>query len=226
MHSKEDFTLKTNKTARVTSALRLYLVTDRRYHPEWSLEEQVRAAIEGGVTSVQLREKNLPESECIALGKSIHAITRASGIPLIINDSPAIAKAAGAEGVHLGQEDGNICHARALLGDDAIIGVTAKSIEQAVEAEKNGADYLGVGALFTSKSKSTALQISFDTFDSIVSAVKIPVVAIGGISAENVSALQGHRMAGVAVIAAILDHDSIREGTRHFNSLLSEVMRK
>lgn len=213
-----------DKKKMVTEMLKLYLVTDRRYHPEIPLAQQVLAAIDGGATSVQLREKDISEAECMHIGKSVHAVTSARGIPLIINDHPSVAKAIGAEGVHLGQDDGDVVAARKLLGANSIIGVTAKSVEQAIAAEKNGADYLGVGALFTSKSKTAAKRISFDTFDSIVQSVNIPVVAIGGISTDNIHQLSGHAMAGVAVVSALLDQDDILAGTRRFYNLLLEVL--
>ncbi|MBS7528641.1 thiamine phosphate synthase [Fusibacter paucivorans] len=214
-----------NKMTFVTNMLKLYLVTDRRYHPEMPLDQQVRTAIEGGVTSVQLREKDLSEADYIEIGKSVHAVTHSLGIPLIINDHPTVAKAIGAEGVHLGQDDGDVDAARKLLGANAIIGVTAKSVEQAITAERCGADYLGVGALFSSKSKTSAKRISFELFDSIAQSVKIPIVGIGGINIDNLHYLAGHSMAGVAVVSALLDQPDILGGTRRFYQQLSEVLK-
>lgn len=204
--------------------LKLYLVTDRRYHPDTPLEIQVEAAIKGGVTCVQIREKNLSEEDLINLSKRVHKITTAHQIPLIINDFPLVAKAVGAEGVHIGQEDGAIQYARTVLGPDAIIGVTAKTVEQAVSAAKSGADYLGVGALFPSPTKNIAEMISHDTYTAIRQSVDIPIVAIGGIQKDNLEDIKNLDFDGIAVVSAVLNHEDIQKATQHLNQALEAIL--
>lgn len=204
--------------------LLLYLVTDQKYHPELTLAEQVIDAIDGGVTCVQLREKNLNDDEIITLGKSLLNITKEKQVPLIINDSPEIAKAIGADGVHIGQSDGNIKAARKCIGQNAIIGVTAKTLEDALEAEANGADYLGVGAIYPSKTKSGAKGISIDLFKAITAAVNIPVVAIGGLTYDNIDILKESGASGIAVVSAILESNNIKDTTAKLKSYTQEVL--
>ena len=206
------------------ASLKLYLVTDQSYHPNTPLEEQVELAIKGGVTCVQLREKHLDKDAQIALGKRIHEITQKYGVPLIINDFPDIALAVQAEGVHIGQEDLDIKSVRKLLGPNAIIGVTAKTESQAVEAELQGADYIGVGALFASPTKTVAQKITFETFESISKTVHIPIVVIGGINAKNLSQIAHLKFDGVAVVSALLDSEDILETTQSFKKQLEAIL--
>lgn len=191
--------------------LLLYAVTDRGWVGEKTLYEQVEQAIAGGVTCVQLREKQLEEDgflqEAIEMAKLCHA----NGVPLIINDNLHIALESGADGVHLGQEDGSVREARKLAGKDFIIGVTAKTIEQAERAWKEGADYLGVGAVFPSPTKKNAIRITREQLKEICASVEIPAVAIGGIDDQNIESLKNCGISGVAVVSAIFGAENIKD---------------
>ncbi|MBR5416671.1 MAG: thiamine phosphate synthase [Clostridiales bacterium] len=195
------------------NALLLYAVTDRRWTGELNLFQQVELAIAGGATFIQLREKNLSESAFEKEAIAIQNLCRAHGIPFVVNDNVEIAKRMGADGVHVGQSDMEAGDVRALLGPDAILGVSAQTVEQAKLAEARGADYLGVGAVFPTGSKDDAIEVPFETLKSICEAVSIPVVAIGGISEENVSELKGSGICGIAVISAIFGKKNIKKST-------------
>ncbi len=195
--------------------LELYLVTDRRWLQGRTLAEEVEAAIQGGVTMVQLREKvadwDAALAEDVTSADSVvkealdvRDVCRRYQIPFIINDSVALCERSAADGVHLGQSDTDIKMARERLGDHVIIGATAHNVEEAVRAEKAGADYIGAGAAFGSATKADAKPIKLDEYKRITQAVSIPVVAIGGITCENVNELAGAGLAGVAVISGIL----------------------
>lgn len=190
--------------------LLLYAVTDRGYLGEKTLIQAVRESLEGGVTFVQLREKSLDEASFLTEAKEIGALCREFGVPFVVDDNVDIALAAGADGVHVGQSDMAAGAARKKLGNDKILGVSAETVEQAVLAEKNGADYLGVGAVFPTGSKDDADDVSIETLREICAAVKIPVVAIGGISEKNVGRLAGSGICGVAVISAIYAQSDIK----------------
>lgn len=194
-------------------ALLLYAVTDRRWTGELNLFQQVELAIEGGATFIQLREKNLAESAFEKEAVAIQDLCRAHGIPFVVNDNVEIAKRMGADGVHVGQSDMEAGDVRELLGPDAILGVSAQTVEQAKLAEARGADYLGVGAVFPTGSKDDAVEVSHETLKAICEAVSIPVVAIGGISEENVSELKGTGICGIAVISAIFGKKDIKKAT-------------
>lgn len=202
----------------------LYLVTDRSWLSGASLSDQVTCAIEHGASFIQLREKNLPDDQFLASAKQIGAICRAHHVPFVINDNVDIARLSGADGVHVGQSDMAACDVRALLGDDKILGVSAQTVEQALAAEAAGADYLGVGAVFGSTTKLDASEVSFDTLQAICKAVSIPVVAIGGISKDNILKLSGSGIAGVAVISAILASGDIAGATRAMRDLAAKVV--
>ena len=194
-------------------SLLLYAVTDRRWTGELNLFQQVELAIAGGATFIQLREKNLAESAFEKEAVAIQDLCRAHGIPFVVNDNVEIAKRMGADGVHVGQSDMEAGDVRALLGPDAILGVSAQTVEQAKLAEARGADYLGVGAVFPTGSKDDAIEVPFETLKAICEAVSIPVVAIGGISEENVSELKGSGICGIAVISAIFGKKNIKKST-------------
>ena len=194
--------------------LRLYAVTDRAWLRGQTLEQQVEAALQGGVTCVQLREKQLDRESFIQLGRSIGSLCRRYGVPLIINDDLDVALACGADGVHVGQDDLSAAEARRLLGPDKIIGVSAQTVEQAILAEQRGADYLGVGAVFHTGSKADAEDVSHETLTAICNAVKIPVIAIGGITRDNVTELSGSGICGIAVISAIFAQKDIVSATK------------
>ncbi|MBT9777851.1 thiamine phosphate synthase [Clostridium sp. MCC353] len=192
------------------SMLLLYAVTDRTWTGKMTLEQQVEAALQGGVTMVQLREKELGDGDFLEEAVKMRSLTKAYHVPLIINDSIKIALACDADGVHVGQGDMEAGKARSLIGPDKILGVTAKTVEQAVLAEKNGADYLGVGAVFGSKTKKDAVPMTVERLKAIAGAVSIPIVAIGGISGENVLELKGSGIAGAAVVSGIFAAGDIR----------------
>lgn len=180
-------------------SLLLYAVTA----PCAALEQQVEEAVLGGATLVQLREKDLSEADYTALARRIKAVTDRHGVPLIINDSLPVALASNVAGVHIGQEDGNVREARARLGGGKILGVSAQTVEQALAAEADGADYLGVGAVFPTATKPDAAEVPLATLKAICAAVRIPVVAIGGIHAGNVQALAGSGIAGICAVSAL-----------------------
>ena len=194
--------------------LRLYAVTDRAWLRGRTLFEQVEDALRGGATMVQLREKALDEDaflrEAIALAKLCHRY----GVPLLINDNVEIARRSGADGVHVGQEDMAAAEVRGILGSDMIVGVTAKTVEQALRAQDAGADYLGSGAVFGSSTKLNAKPMTRETLSAITRAVSIPVVAIGGIHSGNILELAGTGIEGVAVVSGIFAAENIEEECR------------
>ena len=183
--------------------LLVYGVTDRHWLNGRSLAGCVEESIKGGVSFIQLREKNLDREAVRKEAFEIKEICSSFNVPFVIDDDVVLAKDVGADGVHVGQKDMECIEARKILGNDKIIGVTAASVEKALAAERNGADYIGCGAAFPTGSKSDAVVISHDVYRSICSTVKIPVVAIGGITASNVEQLKGSGICGVAVISAV-----------------------
>jgi len=205
-------------------SLLLYAVTDRSWLNGKSLYEQVEEAIKGGTTFVQLREKNLDEDAFLNEAKEIQQLCRKYRIPFVINDNVEIAKKINADGVHVGQSDMEAADVRDIIGDDKILGVSAQTVEQAVLAEKQGADYLGVGAVFPTGSKADAEDVSCETLKAICQAVKIPVVAIGGIGAGNVLKLKDSGIAGIAVISAIFAAEDIRAATKKLKQLTTEAV--
>ena len=194
--------------------LLLYAVTDRSWLGTESLYSQVKKAIDGGVTFVQLREKELAQEAFYKEALEIQALCRGKNIPFVINDNVALAKEIDADGVHVGQEDMEAGDVRSLLGPDKIIGVSAHSVEEALLAEKRGADYLGVGAAFSTNSKKDVSCISHETIRDICQAVQIPVIAIGGINETNIEKLKGTGICGVAVISAIFAKKDITGAAR------------
>lgn len=207
-------------------SLLLYAVTDRTWLKGETLYEQVEKAIKGGVTFVQLREKNLDDESFLSEALEIQKLCKKYNIPFIINDNVEIARKINADGVHVGQSDMKAGNVRAILGEDKILGVSAQTVEQALLAEKEGADYLGVGAVFPTGSKSDADDVSFETLKEICSAVSIPVVAIGGIGAGNVSKLENSGISGIAVISAIFAAEDIESATKNLKELTKKVVSK
>lgn len=205
--------------------LLLYAITDRRYLGGRTLEEQVEEALKGGVTMVQLREKDLSDKEFIEEARVLRAICSEYGVPLIINDRVDVALEAGADGVHVGREDESVSLIRKRVGPGFIIGSTAKTLEQAGAAEREGADYIGVGAMFPSPTKETALGISLEDLKNISASVSIPSVAIGGISAENIALLEGGGMSGIAVISAIFAAEDIVKKTKELRKSAERLCR-
>lgn len=204
--------------------LRLYAVTDRRWlKPGESLTDVVTRAIDGGATTVQLREKNLGNQAFFDEACSLLALCRERNVCFIVNDNVDIAAACGANGIHVGQSDSPASAIRPRLGPEAIIGVSAQTVEQALRAEAEGADYLGVGAVFPTGSKDDADAVSFATLADICNAVKIPVIAIGGITLQNMEALAGTGIAGIAVISAIFAQHDITVATRALKTRADEL---
>jgi thiamine-phosphate pyrophosphorylase len=194
--------------------LLLYAVTDRAWVGRQTLTEQIEDALRGGVTMVQLREKELTEDVFTAEAVEVRALCHRYGVPLIIDDNMDVALKSGADGVHVGIEDTPVAEIRARAGRDFIIGATAKTVEQARAAQTAGADYLGVGAVFPSPTKKNAIRITAAQLREICAAVTIPAVAIGGISPDNIRKLRGGGMRGVAVISALFGADDIAGAAR------------
>ena len=194
--------------------LLLYAVTDRSWLRGETLYAQVEKALKGGATFIQLREKELNEEafyqEAVELKKLCHQYK----VPFVINDNVEIAKKMDADGVHVGQSDMAACDVRKILGEDKILGVSAQTVEQALLAEQMGADYLGVGAVFPTGTKTDAVEVDAKTLKAICAAVKIPVIAIGGIKADNLSELSGSGICGIAVVSAIFAAEDITETTK------------
>jgi len=195
-------------------SLLLYAVTDRTWLGGQTLAQQVEAALRGGVTMVQLREKDLRGEELEQEAGEILALCRRYGVPLLINDDVELAARIGADGVHVGQDDMAAAEARALLGPDAIVGVTARTVDQALAAEAAGADYLGSGAVFGTSTKKDAKAMDPAYFQKICESVSIPVVAIGGITAGNIRRLEGRKMSGFAIVSGIFAAEDIEAKTR------------
>lgn len=190
--------------------LLLYAVTDRSWTGKKTLLEQIELALEGGITFLQLREKNLDFDEFVSEAKAAKKLCERYGVPLIINDNLEVALESGADGVHVGQEDLAVSEIRKKVGKDFIIGATAKTVSQAIKAESEGADYLGVGAVFPSPTKKTAIRITNEQLREICGSVKIPCVAIGGISLENALEISRSGVDGIAVVSAIFAADDIK----------------
>ena len=198
----------------------LYAVTDRAWVGTKSLYEQVKEALENGVTCLQLREKELDESDFLKEAEQISALCKEYKIPFIVNDNVNIAIACKADGIHIGQEDMELTNVRKLVGEDMIIGVSAHTVEEAIKAQEGGADYIGIGAVFATSTKTDVDVLSFETLRSICEAVDIPTVAIGGIKKDNICKLKGSGIDGVAVVSAIFAANDIATATKE---LLFEV---
>lgn len=186
----------------------LYFITDSTGFSEEEFLLRVELALKGGATLVQLREKNKTTREYIELAEKVHELTKKYNVPLIIDDRIDVAMAVDAEGVHLGQSDMPVDIARRILGNDKIIGATAKTVPQALEAYKNGADNLGVGAIYPTTTKVKTVLTSVDTLKEIAKAVPIPVNAIGGLNKDNIDVLKNSGIAGVCVVSAIMKADN------------------
>ena len=206
-----------------SSKLRLYAVTDRSWLNGGRLVDAVAAALDGGATFVQLREKALDPADILAEARQLAALCHARQIPFVVDDNVDIALAAGADGVHVGQSDLAARRARALLGPDKILGVSAHNAAEALAAQADGADYLGCGAAFVTGTKLDAHPVSAGTMRAVTAAVDIPVVAIGGISAANISQLNGRGLAGVAVVSGIFAQSDITAAARELYRLAGEL---
>ncbi len=202
--------------------LLLYAVTDRSWLNGETLYQQVEKAIKGGATFIQLREKELDSEHFLQEAVEIKKLCQKYQVPFVINDNIEIALAMDADGVHVGQSDMAAGNVRKLLGGNKIIGVSAQTVEQAILAEEQGADYLGVGAVFPTGSKADAEDVSRETLEAICKAVHIPVIAIGGITKENVSRLQGSGICGIAVISAIFAQKDIEAATKELKTVTEQ----
>ena len=201
----------------------LYLVTDRELMTAKTLEEAVTQAILGGCGVVQLREKNCSAREFFQLAIKVKDVCRKFHVPLIINDRADIALAADCDGVHVGQSDLPADYVRKVIGENKILGVSVSSVDKAVEAKKNGADYIGVGALFPTSTKNNTNSVSPKQIAEIKKAVDIPVVAIGGIKKNNISALRGTKIDGVAVVSAVIAQNDIKKAAEELKTAWRDI---
>ncbi len=213
-----------NKKEKLAQQLLLYAVTDRHWLGDRTLYEVVRDSLDGGVTFLQLREKNLDEEHFYEEAVKLQAMAKEYGVPFVVNDNVDIAVRMDADGVHVGQSDMEAGDVRALIGPDKILGVSAMTVDQAVLAEKRGADYLGVGAVFPTGSKDDAEDVSFETLKAICQAVTIPVVAIGGITLDNTPELAGSGICGIAVISAIYGQENIKEAAASLKKVTLDMV--
>ena len=201
----------------------LYFITDSTGFEESEFLRRVEEALAGGATMLQLREKNKSTMEYIELAEKVHELTKKYNVPLIIDDRIDVALAIGAEGVHLGKEDMTIATARKILGDDFIIGATAKTVPWALEAYEGGADYLGVGAIYPTTTKVKTVLTSTETLADICKAVPIPVNAIGGLNKDNIDILKGIQIAGICVVSAIMKAEDPKSATEKLKDRAIEL---
>ena len=201
----------------------LYFITDSTNYTEKEFLDRVEQALQGGATLLQLREKNRSTREYIALAEKVHIIAQCYGVPLIIDDRVDVALAVDAEGVHLGAEDMPIAIARKLMGNDKIVGATAKTVPWAKEAYEQGADYLGVGAIYLTTTKVKTVLTSVEILRDICNAVPIPVNAIGGLNKENIDILKGVPIAGICVVSAIMKAENPRQAAEKLKARAKEL---
>lgn len=209
---------------KLNKSLLLYAITDRHWLNGKTLYSQVELALKGGATMIQIREKDLDENAFLKEAEQIQSLCAKYCVPFIVNDNVELAVKIGADGVHVGQSDMAAKDVRALIGKDKILGVSAQTVEQAIEAQKCGADYLGTGAVFPTGSKDDAQVLGVQTLKEICSAVNIPVVAIGGISKDNILELKKSGIAGVSVISAIFAQNDIVAATAELKSLAEQIV--
>lgn len=202
----------------------LYVITDRAWLRGKALSKAVEEAILGGATFIQMREKYLGYEEFLKEALEVKAVTDRYKIPFVINDNVDVAVAAGCDGVHVGQGDEEISSAREKLGEGKIIGLSAGTVNEAVEAEKNGADYIGVGSIFNTSTKPDAKNVSREILKEICEAVSIPVVAIGGITKDNAGELSGTGIAGISVISAVFAREDIKLATGELLELTKQII--
>lgn len=202
----------------------LYAVTDRAWTGKQTLYEQVEAALKGGVTCVQLREKELDETAFLQEAKELCALCRRYGVPFLVNDNVEIAIACGADGIHVGQEDLTAGEVRRRVGENMILGVSVHTVEEACQAVRDGADYLGLGAVFPTSTKTDVEQMSNETLRAICDAVDVPIVAIGGINRGNILRLAGSGVDGVALVSAIFSAEDIERTCRELRAMSEEMV--
>lgn len=205
--------------------LKLYAVTDRSWLGGCTLAQQVEESLAGGATMVQLREKGADRETLRREALEIRAVCRRYGVPFLINDAADLAAEVEADGVHVGQQDMSPRQARAILGPDGIVGVSAHTVEEARAAQAAGADYLGVGAVFATGTKGNTTPVDYETLKAICAAVDIPVVAIGGVGRDNLSSLAGSGICGVAVVSALYAQPDVRAAARCLRSQVEEMLR-
>lgn len=203
----------------------LYAVTDSRWLGGRTLAERVEEALEGGATFVQLREKGMERKVLIEEAKKIGGICRRYGVPFVIDDDVDVALASGADGVHVGQDDMDAAEARRLLGEDGILGVSARTVEQALKAQRDGASYIGSGSVFSTGTKTDAKKLDMDTLKGICEAVDIPVIAIGGVNRDNITELAGSGVCGVAVVSAIFASDDVKAAASELRELAEKMVK-
>jgi thiamine-phosphate pyrophosphorylase len=204
----------------------LYFITDSTGFERAEFLRRVRSALEGGVTIIQLREKNRTTREYIDIANAVHSVTKEFGVPLIIDDRIDVMLAADAEGVHVGAEDMPVAMARKLIGKDKILGATAKTVEAAAKAYEDGADYLGVGAIYPTTTKVKTVLTSTETLDAITKAVPVPVNAIGGLNSTNLGVLKGINIAGVCAVSAIMKADCPKTAAEDLRKAFEEIRRQ
>lgn len=209
----------------VKSSMLLYAITDRKWEGHKKIYIQLEEALSGGVTCVQLREKNLDYDSFLKEAIEIKKLCNKYGVPLIINDNVDIAIEVKADGVHVGQSDMNSYDVREKVGKDMIIGVTAKTVQQAITAEKNGANYLGVGAMNATDTKLDAKVITKENLMAICDSVNIPIVAIGGITKDNILELKDTGVSGVALVSAIFSLQDIKDGCKELRLLSEKIIK-
>ena len=202
----------------------LYAVTDRAWTKDTTLYAQVEAALKGGVTCVQLREKDMDYDDFLAEAREIHSLCRKYNVPLFINDNVDIAVAVQAEGIHVGQEDMEALEVRKRVGDNVMIGVSVHNVEEAKLAVSHGADCLGVGSIFPTSTKTDVSIMPFETIQAITNAVDIPVVAIGGINKSNIRKLKGSGVDGVALVSAIFSAADIEQECRELKAICEDML--
>ena len=201
----------------------MYFITDSTNYSEEEFLYRVEQALMGGITLLQLREKDKSTREYMDLAEKVHTLTKKYNVPLIIDDRVDVALAINAEGVHVGQSDMPVSIARKLMGDDKIVGATTKTVEQAVEAYAQGADYLGVGAIYPTTTKVKTVLTSTETLGNICSAVPIPVNAIGGLNKDNIDVLKGIPIAGICVVSAIMKADDPKQAAIELQARAKEL---
>lgn len=204
--------------------LTLYAITDRQWLENMTLAQAVEQAIIGGATFVQLREKNIDDEQHLRLALEVKEVTDRYNIPFVINDNVYLAKEINADGVHVGADDTSVSEARKILGENKIVGGTARTLERALIAAEQGADYLGIGAVFNTTTKSGTTHMTKDLARSINSSVNIPTVAIGGINNDNIFMLKDYGISGVAVVSSIFGSKNIAESTRVLKRNIDSIL--
>lgn len=210
----------------IKDAMRVYAVTDNAWLNGRTLAECVQKALDGGVTFVQLREKEASTTELVQQARALLPLCRAAGVPFVIDDDVQAAIESGADGVHVGQEDMACAGARAMLGENAIVGVSVQTVEQAMRAQADGADYVGVGAMFATATKTDAVAVSKETLRNICKAIDIPVVIIGGVKASNVGEFAGTGFDGAAVVSGIFAADDIAAASAQLKVAVDKALRR